>query len=355
MKSKNPEIFLKINQKIQNLLGQDFYLLGEWTSRFEEDFSRYSKASHCIGVSSGTSALQLLLKSLDLPVGSGIMVTSFCPIPTIMSILEVGHVPVFVDIEKDTLNISPRTLHEAYNSSCRAVLAVHIFGKLAPMLEISRWAESKSMFVLEDACQAVGSYSNSSTIAQHSWGAAMSFYPTKNLGAWGDAGAVLTNSSACKTRICELRNYGLDESFQSRGTGGNYRMDEIQALVLDEKLAFMNEFHNQRMTLVSQYRNLLPKEGFQPVELGEFHNHHVFSFLLDNAMQREQYREFCKLHKLRANFFYEKPIYKSEGLKHHACKDLEGVSDVCSRIINLPLNEPQLTEEVCKFLNSILS
>ncbi|MCJ8346417.1 DegT/DnrJ/EryC1/StrS family aminotransferase [bacterium] len=337
MNWQNYKIVESIKEQLDSFVNQPFYLLGKQTKAFEEKFSEYSQVEHCISLASGTVALQLLIRALNLKQGAKILVTSFCPIPTIMAILQEGFVPKFVDIEEHSLNISKKTLESAFDLECKAVIAVHIFGKICPMDEISVYCKENKLGLIEDACQAVGASHIDYKIGELSLGAAMSFYPTKNLGAWGDAGAILTNDSEINHKVACIRNYGLNEFFQSESIGGNYRMDDFQAMILLEKFQFLEEEKQIRQDIVDKYNSYLDLSYFQKIDPQEQLNHHVIPYLLDSSTNRNLVRELYKSFDLRMTFHYEKPVFHFHALNHLTPEKMPITEKICERIINLPI------------------
>ena len=350
MKSDNPKIFECIKEDISSFLKGDFYLLGESLAQFERQFAKASQVPFCVGVSSGTVAIQLLLRAAQIPRGSEVLVTSFCPIPTIMAILQEGLVPRFVDIDESTLMPMVLDFQKGITDRVKALIVVHIFGKVSPMKEILQFARDNSLQVIEDACQAGGSVGVDHIPGLDSVGAAMSFYPTKILGSFGDAGGILTGDQELVESLKQLRNYGLDESFQNQSIGGNYRMDDLQAMVLLEKLKYLKDYLKKGAQTAAYYRSHLPITQFQSREPGEVANEHVISFRMRNLDSREQVRELYQNLSLRASFHYEFPVYHHKGLRGYQQSPLPVVEQVCKQIINLPQEtekiDPQFLERI---------
>jgi dTDP-4-amino-4,6-dideoxygalactose transaminase len=350
MRLENLKLFDEISGEIREFLDQDFYVLNTQSERFEKNFAEFSKVSHCIGTSSGTTALQILLKNAPVTGGKRkVLVTAFCPIPTLMAIIQSGYEPAFVDIDINTFNISVETLKKAYTKDCAIVLPVHIFGKVCNVESIWDFCQENELVMIEDACQAVGSSTKTGVCpGQLGFGAAMSFYPTKNLGAWGDAGAILTNSSECAHLAQCFRNYGLNQDFQNEMVGTNYRLDALQALVLDRKLPQVSKENKRRKEVFERYREHLLEYSFQHVEEGEISNFHVISCLASDNAKREEIRGILKENKYRARFFYEAPVFSHKSL-HSFETDLPNTMEVCSRIFNLPVDS-KAYDAICSLL-----
>ncbi|MBT3783691.1 DegT/DnrJ/EryC1/StrS aminotransferase family protein [bacterium] len=353
MKSDNSRVFEELKDQISSFLSGEYYFLGKHLSGFEDEFAEFSKAPYCVGLSSGTVALQLLLRSLHLPSGSEILVSSFCPIPTVMGILEAGLIPRFVDIQADTLMPNAKNFASRYQKSCKGLMVVHIFGKISPMSEILEFASSENLPVIEDACQACGAIGEDHIPSRKTVGAAMSFYPTKVLGAWGDAGAVLTEREELANELRQLRNYGLDDEFKNQSLGGNYRMDDLQALVLQEKLKHLGKYISQGREIANCYRQELPLRGFQYRSEGELANEHVISYLLRDKDSKEKIRKKFRERSLRSSFHYDYPVYFHQALQCFQKRELPVVRDVSSRIINLPEDTQKMGDELTTLISEL--
>ena len=335
MNSKNVLLFDQIKNELRDLLSRDFYVLGDETKRFEQEFAKYMGVKHCVTVSSGTSALVLLLRACKLPLGSKVLVPAFTPIPTSMAIFEAGLIPEFVDVDKKNLTLDLDQLERHIKPDVKAIIPVHIFGKLCPLDRINRFAEKHQLKIIEDACQAVGSRHPDFSIGEFSLGAGMSFYPTKNLGCWGDGGAILTNSSQLAEMFMEMRHYGFDSNFESKSRGANYRMDELQALVLRKKLSDLESYNDSRRKLAQKWKHLLGEKGFQSLTDGEKHNYHVISFICENSSVKNKIREAFKEAGLRHRFFYDYPVQSFNGLNLKPNFHLENCEWISQRVINL--------------------
>ncbi len=335
MNSKNVLLFDQIQNELRDLLSRDFYVLGDETKQFEQDFAKYMGVKYCITVSSGTAALVLLLRACNLPLGSKVLVPAFTPIPTSMAIFEAGLIPEFVDIDRINLTLDLDQLERHIEPDVKAIIPVHIFGKLCPLDRIHSFAQKHQLQIIEDACQAVGSRHPDYSIAEFSLGAGMSFYPTKNLGCWGDGGAILTNCGNLAERFKEMRHYGFDSNFESKSRGGNYRMDELQALVLRKKLSDLENYNDSRRHLATKWKQLLGEQGFQNLENGEEHNYHVISYLCDHRELKEKVRSDFKKVGLRHRFFYDYPVQAFKGLSLKPNFHLANCEWISQRVINL--------------------
>lgn len=335
MNSENVSLFDELKQEFRELLSRDFYVLGEETKNFEKEFADYMGVKYCIGVASGTTALVLLLRVSGLPEGSKVLVPAFTPIPTSMAVFEAGLIPEFVDVDPSTLTIDIDQLERHLDHDVKAIIPVHIFGKLCELNRLHEFAQLHNLKIIEDACQAVGSRHPEYAIGQYSVGAGMSFYPTKNLGCWGDGGAILTNHDYLAEQIFRLRHYGMDTKFESKARGANHRIDELQALVLRKKLKTLEIYNQKRRELASFWKTILNPEGFQRLDDGETHNYHVISYLCESSQQKEAIRKSFAAAGLKSKFFYDHPASEFKGVGISPKFDLDQCNWVSQRVINL--------------------
>lgn len=335
MNSKNVLLFDQIQNELRDLLSRDFYVLGDETKQFEQDFAKYMGVKYCITVSSGTAALVLLLRACNLPPRSKVLVPAFTPIPTSMAIFEAGLIPEFVDVDKINLTLDLDQLERHIGPDVKAIIPVHIFGKLCPLDRIHSFAQKHQLQVIEDACQAVGSRHPDYSIAEFSLGAGMSFYPTKNLGCWGDGGAILTNCENLAEMFKEMRHYGFDSNFESKSRGANYRMDELQALVLKKKLTELEKYNDSRRVLAEKWKQLLGERGFQSLQDREEHNYHVISYICESSILKEKIREAFQKAGLRNRFFYDYPVQAFNGIDLKPNFHLKNCEWISQRVINL--------------------
>lgn len=235
-----------------------WYILGNEVAQFEAEFARYVGARHCVGVANGLDALTLSIEALDLPRGSDVLVASNTYIATIIAIVRAGHRPVLVEPELETFNIDPACLPAALTSSTRAICVTHMFGKTCRMDAIGDFARAHGLRVVEDCAQSHGATLAGRMTGTFGDAGCFSFYPTKNLGALGDGGAVVTDDDAVADRLRHLRNYGSAKKYVNRYVGVNSRLDEIQAAMLRVKLRRLGEVTAHKRRLADVYFEHLP-------------------------------------------------------------------------------------------------
>lgn len=246
LKSINNEVITEINEALQRVLASGYYVLGNEVSSFEAEFAAYCGCKFCIGVNSGLDALYLILRSLEIGPGDEVIVPSNTFIATWLAVSYAGATPVPVEPDIQTYNIDSTLIENAITKNTKAIIAVHLYGQPADMDAINAIAEKYNLNVIEDAAQAHGARYKDKIVGGLSTAAGFSFYPGKNLGALGDAGAVVTNDYDLAEKVRMLRNYGSKVKYEHLDKGINSRLDEIQAAVLRVKLLKMFEWNALR-------------------------------------------------------------------------------------------------------------
>ena len=295
----------KINARFSEVFHEDlakvmesgWYLRGEATAQFEQSFAKYCGVEHCVGVANGLDALTLtLLAQKDLAAWSDsaeVIVPAHTFVATAQAVVRAGLQPVLVDVLEDGL-IAPKAVEGAINPRTRAVIPVHLYGKLAAMEEITALAKKHALFVLEDAAQAHGAQRDGRKAGAWGDAAAFSFYPGKNLGALGDGGAVTTNCPELAERIRYLGNYGTPEKYKHTWLGTNSRLDELQAAFLSQKMTRLDEDNARRRVIARYYTENLRKDCFAlPYSdaqlIGEDHVFHIFPLRSPQRMELQSY------------------------------------------------------------------
>lgn len=242
---------------VERVLASGRWLLGPELEAFEAELAHYVGVAHAVGVANGTDALELALRALDLRPGDEVLAPSHTAVATICAIRRSGAAPVLVDIQPDTYCLCPRAAAAAITSRTKAIVAVHLYGHPADVVALTALAERHSLALVEDCAQSLGAMTVGRRVGSFASLAACSFYPTKNLGALGDAGAVLTGDPALAQRVRQLRQYGQAERGWAVETGMNSRLDELQAALLRVKLAYLDEHQAERRRLAALYAGAL--------------------------------------------------------------------------------------------------
>ncbi|HRS18058.1 MAG TPA: DegT/DnrJ/EryC1/StrS family aminotransferase [Bacteroidales bacterium] len=337
-KAEYAAIETEVQAKMHEFFAKGWYILGEEVQAFEKEFASYVGVNHCIGVANGLDALIFALKALGVGTGDEVIVPSNTYIASVLAVSHVGATPVFVEPNSLTHNIDPLRIEEKITKKTKAILPVHLYGLLCEMPAIMRVAEKYNVYVVEDCAQAHGAtYAGKQA---GSWGHvnAFSFYPTKNLGAYGDAGAVTTNDAAIAKKIQMLRNYGSQIRYQNEMIGYNSRLDEIQAGLLRIKLRYLNDWNvMRRATAELFWKEFSDKAWIFPVEpQGYYHVYHQF---VVQSEQREADMLALESMGYKCLIHYPIPPYKSNAYKEQYEGMVFPIADELARkVFSLPLH-----------------
>lgn len=298
----------EIDNAIASVVDRGDFILGSAVRRFEEEFAAYCGAAHGVGVASGTSALELLLRAHKIGPGHEVIVPASTFYATAYAVAAVGAQPVLVDAERATGNMDPESAQSAITSKTRALVAVHLYGRTADMDNLGEVASRAGALLLEDACQAHGAWYRDRRAGSLADGAAFSFYPGKNLGALGDGGMVVTNDAGIADRVRLLRDFGQSVKYQHEVLGTNARLDTIQAAVLRVKLRYLDAWNRQRAEAAARYRQLLKN---LPVGLPAEHPQgaHVYHLYVIRSRERDRLREELTLAGIDTGLHYPTPIH----------------------------------------------
>lgn len=330
---------------LQRVLDKANFILGEEVEQFEKKFATYCGAEHGVGVASGTDALHLALRAFNVGPGDEVITAANTFIATAMAISYTGATPVFVDVSPQDYNIDVALIERAITSRTKAIIPVHLYGQPADMGSVLSIAKRHELVVIEDAAQAHGAKLRGVPVGSLGDAGCFSFYPGKNLGAYGDGGMVVTNDSQAAERLRWLRHYGQAVKNQHSMIGYNSRLDTLQAAVLLAKLDHLDQWTRKRRAIAQRYRKLLlESDVVVPSETNErFHVYHLFvirSAMRDELMAHLQRREiFCGIH-------YPTPIPQSPPyrLARTVPEDTPVSSSLARQILSLPIY-PELTDE----------
>ena len=343
----------ELNDAIGSVVKSGWYILGRQTELFEEQFAAYIGVEHGIGVNSGSDALFLALKGLGIAEGDEVITVSHTFISTVDAIVRNHARPVFVDIDEDTYCMDVSQLESKITSRTRAIVAVHLYGHPAEMDEITSIATKHGIAVVEDASQAHGAEYKNKKAGGMGIAGCFSFYPTKNLGAYGDAGMIVTNDAELARKLRMLGNYGQAQKHHHEFIGVNSRLDEIQAAVLNVKLKYLDEWNDKRRKCAALYNKLLSDcEVICPVE--QDYAKHIYHLYVIRSKGRDKLRQHLEDNNIQTLIHYPTPVHKQK-----AYSDIAGdihlpvTEKICEEVLSLPLY-PQLTEnEITKTAEEI--
>ncbi|WP_422136496.1 DegT/DnrJ/EryC1/StrS family aminotransferase [Endozoicomonas sp. ALD040] len=316
------------------------FLMGEEVMAFEQEVGTFLQANHTVSCANGTDALVLALSAAGLGPGDEVITTPFTFFATAEAIVRVGATPVFADIEPETFNIDPLRVKEAITEHTRAVLVVHLFGLPARIQEIQRLCEERSLLLIEDCAQSFGASVNGRMMG--TWGdlGCFSFFPSKNLGGFGDGGLITAKTESVAEQLKLLRNHGSSAQYRHERMGFNSRLDEMQAALLRVKLKHIARYNEERKKIAEDYRSCL--QGMDVLlPTGQEHVYHQFTVLTD---QRDQLREHLASQGVASALYYPMPLHQQpvfEGLP--MTQDLFVAEQVSRHCLSLPVF-PGMTE-----------
>jgi dTDP-4-amino-4,6-dideoxygalactose transaminase len=321
------------------------YILGQEVEAFENEWARYLGASYCVGVASGTDALALALKATGVQPGDEVVTVSHTAVATIVAIETIGAIPRFVDVDQRSRCMDPKLLRVAISPRTRAIVPVHIYGQPAAMEEILCVARQCRCFVIEDCAQAHGAAIGGRKVGTFGDAAAFSFYPTKNLGAIGDAGAVVSNDATIDARLRSLRQYGWHERYVSAEVGINSRIDELQAAILRVKLCHLDRRNQKRRTIAERYRAALASTGaIAPRDIPDT-THAMHLFVLESKM-RDSLAGHLSEAGIATALHYPVPVHRQPAYvgRIAGADRLPVTEGLYERLLTIPCH-PDLTDE----------
>ena len=324
------------------------FIMGAWVPQLETEVAKLSHARHGIGCASGTDALLLPLKALNLKPGDEVITTPFTFFATAGTIHNAGGTPVFVDIQPDTFNIDPAAVKRAITPRTRAIMPVHLYGQMADMLELMQIGRSKGVKVIEDAAQAIGARRKIDgewkMAGELGWVTGYSFFPSKNLGAWGDAGMMVTSDNAVAERLKKLRLHGGAKQYHHDEVGTNSRLDSLQAAILLAKLPHLAAWSAQRREHAAYYTKALADVRQVKPPVVDLANEHIFHQYTLRAERRDELAAHLKKEGIGHAVYYPVPLHRQPCFAHLGYKDgsLPQAEQAAREAISLPIY-PELT------------
>jgi dTDP-4-amino-4,6-dideoxygalactose transaminase len=345
LKHQYQSIKAEVDEAVTKVLESGWFILGEQVAAFEEEFSAYVGARYGVGVGSGTEALHLALWALDVGPGDEVITVPNTAVATVAAIELTGARPVLVDIHPQSYNLDPEKLEAAITPRTKVVIPVHLYGQAADMDAISEIARRRGIFVVEDAAQAHGAEYKRQRVGSLGDIGCFSFYPTKNLGAYGDGGMVVTNNEATAKRLRLLRQYGWETRYQSSIRGTNSRLDEMQAAILRVKLKHLDEWNDMRRRLAQQYHKALSgSEVALPQEMPD--SKHAYHLYVIKSPRRDELRTHLNARDIETQIHYPTPIHLQEAYSHLGYRkgSFPTAEAFSQEILSLPLY-PELADK----------
>jgi dTDP-4-amino-4,6-dideoxygalactose transaminase len=346
----------EFHQVLDRVIDSSEYVLGMTVSRFEEEFAAYCGSKYSVGVNSGTSALHLALEACGVQPGDEVITTPMTFIATSAAVSYTGATPVFVDVDSDTWNLDPRRIEEAITPKTKAIMPVHLHGLMADMPAILDIAGRHGLLVIEDAAQAHGASINGRGASTFGHASGFSFYPGKNLGALGEAGAVVTNEVGVAERVKLMRNWGSPVRYVHDDVAFNYRMDGIQGGFLSVKLRHMKAWTAERQQIARRYTEALTSAGVKcpTVPDGYVHVFHVYAILVDD---RERMRAAFDRQSIGHGVHYPIAVHRQQAYEYlgYGKNSFPVAENLADKFFSLPIFPGMTESEIGLVIETVLS
>ncbi len=348
-------LYQEIMAALERTFRSQTFILGPEVGTFEERVAAYSRAKYAVGVSSGTDALLVALMALGVGQGDEVITTPYSFFATAGAIVRVGAKPVLVDIDRRTFNIDPAKIEQVVGLKTKAIIPVHLYGQSAEMGSIMELARRRNLAVIEDAAQAIGAeYKDGTRVGGIGTVGCFSFFPSKNLGCLGDGGMVTTNNAGLAERLKVLRVHGSQPKYYHKMIGGNFRLDTLQAAVLNVKLNYLDQWTKRRQENAHRYEDLFGQSGLVQrgkVQLPEavyrscgVNHYHIYNQFVLRVERRDDLIVYLKQHEVGAEIYYPVPFHLQECFRYlgHKEGDFPEAERAAKETIALPIY-PELT------------
>ena len=329
-----------VRAAIDRVIARGWFVLGPEVEAFEAEFASASGAAHAVGVGTGTDAIALMLRAMNVNRGDEVIVPALTAAYTALAVLLAGATPVFADIDPERLTLDPDACEAAVTSRTVAIVPVHLYGQPADMRALQSIAQRRSLAMIEDCCQAHLATCDDVPVGTRGTGGAFSFYPTKNLAALGDGGAILTNDASLAERLRRLRNGGQIDRYVHLEAGDNSRLDDLQAAVLRARLPLLSGWTSRRRSLAAAYRRALP-DNVRP--LREHDAGHVYHLFVVRSPDRAALQAHLRASGVETLIHYPVPLHSQPAFAGIARGDCPVAARMAREILSLPLH-PRLTD-----------
>lgn len=338
-----------VRAAIAKVVERGWFVLGPEVEAFEAEFARESGGRHAVGVGNGTDALALILRAAGIGRGDEVIVPAITAAYTGLAVLMVGAAPVFADVLADTLSIDPRSAAAAVTSRTAAIVPVHLYGHPADMHAVGEVAQRHGLAIVEDCCQAHLATAGGAPVGTLGLGGAFSFYPTKNLGALGDGGAVLTGDATLAARVRRLRNGGQADRYHHDEAGVNSRLDELQAAVLRARLPFLRNWTAARRARAASYRAALPSS----VPLAERDSGHVYHLFPVRSANRDALQAHLASAGVETLVHYPVPLPRQRAFATSAAQPCDRADRAARELLSLPLNPRLVDADIARVAGAV--
>lgn len=325
-----------VRAAIERVVSSGWYVLGPEVAAFEQEFATACGAAHAVGVGTGTDAIALILRALGIGPGDEVITTPVSAAYTALAVMMVGARPVFADIDPARMTLDPSAVERAITPRTRAILPVHLYGQAADMTALAHTAARHHLALVEDACQAHLATADGRPVGTIGVAGAFSFYPTKNLGALGDGGAIVTGDQALAERLRRLRNGGQTNRYHHLEAGLNSRLDEMQAAILRARLPYLSSWTQRRKHAAAEYRTAL--QGAPVLMLREYDDGHVYHLFVVRTSRREQLQRHLASDGIETLVHYPVPIPRQPALAAQTPAECPEAVRACDEVLSLPMH-----------------
>ena len=364
LKGQHESIKEEIKLEIDQVLNNTSFINGPAVNEFQKDLEKFNQVKHVIPCANGTDALQIALMALDLKPGDEVITTDFTFISTIEVIALLRLKPILVDIDINTFNINPEEIKKVITNKTKVILPVHIFGQVSDMDEIMKIARNNNIIVLEDNAQAIGAVYTNSKGKKVKSGAigdisATSFFPSKNLGGYGDGGAIFTNNSLLEKKVRAIANHGMFKRYYHDYVGLNSRLDSIQAAILKVKLKYLDSYNEKRKKAAKNYNKFLKNRSdiTIPFIKGELDSHvfHQYTIRVDSK-KRDLLADFLQENKIPYGIYYPVPLHLQKAYANYQFKNenFKNTNKVVKEVISLPMHTELTFDQIEYISNKII-
>ncbi len=350
LKAQYAAIKDEVMRAISEVCENQTFALGPAVAEFEERIAAYCNSKHAIGVSSGTDALLVSLMALGIKPGDEVITTPFTFFATAGSIVRLGAKPVFVDVDPSSYNIDPSGIEQKITEKTRAIVPVHLFGQVAQMKPIMEIAQRHNLSVIEDAAQAIGTSQDDIKCGNFGDCGCFSFYPSKNLGGFGDGGLVTTDREDLAEKIKILRDHGQNPRYFYKMIGGNFRLDGIQGAVLTVKLKYLDEWNEKRRQNAAVYDSLFADSPVKVPKI-EANNVSIYHQYTVTVPERDKLQKFLAENNIGSAIFYPKPLHLQECFSDlgYRPRDFPIAERLCDEVLSLPIY-PELVPDQIEYI-----
>lgn len=340
-----------LEEAFDEVLSEEWFIRGKATENFESKFAQYCGVKYCVGVGNGLDAIKLILLAMGIGEGDEVIVPANTFIATVLAITQVGATPIFVDADIHTYNIDINKIEQAISERTKAIIAVHLYGRLCEMGLICEIAKKYNLKVVEDAAQAHGAHLNGKFAGSFGDAGAFSFYPGKNLGCLGDGGAVITNDRKLAEKVKAISNYGSKEKYNHIYKGCNSRLDELQAAFLGKKLPYLEQWNKERRKIAKEYFDKINNPKVRLPEMPKEESCHVFHIFAVMVEDRQNFIEYMNGREIMTNIHYPKAIMEQAAYSEYKEKEKQYpiTRYICNSEVSLPLY-PGMTCEMIEWL-----